>query len=73
MLWLTLALLASSLCQTLSAADLRDPEISPLIAKKLREFHDLDMPGPRDVSLWQRLRYGMLSHCCFSDFVEKCA
>ncbi|XP_066316998.1 probable choline kinase 2 isoform X2 [Miscanthus floridulus] len=42
--------------RTLSAADLRDPEISALIAKKLREFHDLDMPGPRDVSLWQRLR-----------------
>jgi hypothetical protein len=42
--------------QTLSAADLRDPEISALIAKKLREFHDLDMPGPKSVSLWQRLR-----------------
>ncbi|RLN16323.1 hypothetical protein C2845_PM02G34300 [Panicum miliaceum] len=25
--------------------------ISALIAKKLREFHDLDMPGPKDVSL----------------------
>ncbi|XP_021308999.1 cornifin-B-like [Sorghum bicolor] len=50
------ASLKSSLCQTLSTADLRDPEISVLIAKKLREFHDLDMPGPRDVSLWQRLR-----------------
>ncbi|KAG8053144.1 hypothetical protein GUJ93_ZPchr0001g29434 [Zizania palustris] len=42
--------------RTLSAADLRDPEISSLIAKKLREFHDLDMPGPKNVSLWQRLR-----------------
>ncbi|OEL36452.1 putative choline kinase 2 [Dichanthelium oligosanthes] len=42
--------------RTLSATDLRDPEISSLIAKKLREFNDLDMPGPRDVSLWQRLR-----------------
>ncbi|RLM80038.1 hypothetical protein C2845_PM12G08530 [Panicum miliaceum] len=27
--------------RTLSAADLRDPEISALIARKLREFHDL--------------------------------
>ncbi|RLN22430.1 hypothetical protein C2845_PM07G36840 [Panicum miliaceum] len=45
------------LSQTLSAADLRDPEMSALIAKKLREFHDLDMPGPKDVSLWQRLRH----------------
>jgi choline/ethanolamine kinase len=42
--------------QTLSAVDLRDPEISALIAKKLREFHDLDMPGTKSVSVWQRLR-----------------
>ncbi|KAK1662144.1 hypothetical protein QYE76_050303 [Lolium multiflorum] len=42
--------------RTLSAPDLRDQEISVLIARKLREFHDLDMPGPKDVSLWQRLR-----------------
>ncbi|XP_026659754.2 probable choline kinase 2 [Phoenix dactylifera] len=42
--------------RTLSAADLRDPEISALIASKLREFHDLDMPGPRNVFLWERLR-----------------
>jgi len=28
----------------LSAADLRDPEISELIGKKLREFHDLMDP-----------------------------
>ncbi|TVU21488.1 hypothetical protein EJB05_31124, partial [Eragrostis curvula] len=42
--------------RTLSAVDLRDPEISALIAKKLREFNDLDMPGPKNVSLWQRLR-----------------
>ncbi|XP_062206770.1 probable choline kinase 2 [Phragmites australis] len=42
--------------RTLSASDLRDLEISALIAKKLREFHDLYMPGPKNVSLWQRLR-----------------
>ncbi|KAM0891034.1 hypothetical protein ACQ4PT_026651 [Festuca glaucescens] len=42
--------------RTLSAPDLRDQEISALIARKLREFHELDMPGPKDVSLWQRLR-----------------
>nr|CAB3471954.1 unnamed protein product [Digitaria exilis] len=45
--------------RTLSAADLRDPEISALIAKKLREFHGLDMPGPKNVSLWQRLRHAL--------------
>jgi len=56
---------------TLSTVDLCDPDISTLIAKKLREFHDLDMPGHRNVSLWQRLRYAF-PHCCFSDFGEKC-
>uniref|UniRef100_A0A0A9CPL3 Uncharacterized protein n=1 Tax=Arundo donax TaxID=35708 RepID=A0A0A9CPL3_ARUDO len=49
--------------RTLSAADLRDPEISALIAKKLREFHDLDMPGPKNVSLWQRLRRWLEEAC----------
>ncbi|MBA0820084.1 hypothetical protein Gohar_021729, partial [Gossypium harknessii] len=33
--------------RTLSVADLRDPEISSLIAAKLREFNNLDMPGPK--------------------------
>ncbi|PKU76833.1 probable choline kinase 2 [Dendrobium catenatum] len=42
--------------RTLSAADLRDPEISALLASKLREFHDLDMPGSKKVNLWDRLR-----------------
>lgn len=43
--------------QTLSASDLRDPDISALIAAKLKEFHELNMPGPKDVTLWDRLRY----------------
>lgn len=42
--------------RTLSAEDLRDPEISTLIAAKMREFHSLDMPGTRNVVLWSRLR-----------------
>lgn len=42
--------------RTLSASDLRDPEISSLIASKMKEFHDLDMPGPKNVRLWERLR-----------------
>ncbi|XP_068649269.1 probable choline kinase 2 [Aristolochia californica] len=42
--------------RTLSAADLHDKEISALIAVKLREFHDLDLSGPRNTPLWQRLR-----------------
>ncbi|KAK9912561.1 hypothetical protein M0R45_036423 [Rubus argutus] len=42
--------------RTLSASDLRDPDISALIATKMKEFHDLEMPGPKDVILWGRLR-----------------
>ncbi|KAH0981384.1 hypothetical protein GBA52_008561 [Prunus armeniaca] len=42
--------------RTLSACDLRDPDISALIAAKLKEFHELNMPGPKDVTLWDRLR-----------------
>ncbi|KAE9617172.1 putative phosphotransferase with an alcohol group as acceptor [Lupinus albus] len=42
--------------RTLSASDLRDPSISALIAAKMKEFHDLDMPGPKTVYLWDRLR-----------------
>ncbi|KAL9147617.1 hypothetical protein ABFS82_13G184600 [Erythranthe guttata] len=42
--------------RTLTAADLRDPEISALIATKMKEFHNLDMPGSKTVVLWDRLR-----------------
>ncbi|CAL5414813.1 unnamed protein product [Camellia sinensis] len=42
--------------RTLSAGDLRDPEISALVAAKLREFNNLDMPGPKKVVLWDRMR-----------------
>ncbi|KAL6502173.1 hypothetical protein OROHE_024766 [Orobanche hederae] len=42
--------------RTLTATDLRDPEISALIATKMREFHNLNMPGPKIIILWDRLR-----------------
>lgn len=42
--------------RTLSAPDLRCPEISAQIAAKLMEFHQLDVPGPRQTKLWTRLR-----------------
>ncbi|PON52684.1 Protein kinase-like domain containing protein [Parasponia andersonii] len=42
--------------RTLSAADLRDPEISALVAAKLREFHSLEMPFPKNVHLWNTMR-----------------
>ncbi|KAD3337843.1 hypothetical protein E3N88_33364 [Mikania micrantha] len=42
--------------KTLSACDLRDPDISALIASKLKEFHDLDMPGAKKALVWDRLR-----------------
>ncbi|XP_022143628.1 probable choline kinase 1 isoform X2 [Momordica charantia] len=43
--------------RTLSATDLRDSKISALIASKLREFHNLEMPAPKNVVLWDRMRY----------------
>ncbi|GLT60145.1 hypothetical protein SLA2020_368460 [Shorea laevis] len=42
--------------RTLSASDLCDPEISALIAARMREFNELDMPGPKKIYLWDRLR-----------------
>ncbi|XP_004499796.1 probable choline kinase 2 [Cicer arietinum] len=42
--------------RTLSASDLRDPSISALIAAKMKEFHDLAMPGEKKVNLWRTLR-----------------
>ncbi|KAG4908011.1 hypothetical protein AAZX31_20G157300 [Glycine max] len=42
--------------RTLSAADLRDPEVSALIASKMREFHNLHMPGAKKVQIWHRMR-----------------
>ncbi|XP_076943318.1 putative choline kinase 3 [Bidens hawaiensis] len=41
---------------TLSSCDIRDPEISTLIAAKVREFHDLNMPGSKTIVLWTTLR-----------------
>ncbi|KAL9234148.1 hypothetical protein vseg_009049 [Gypsophila vaccaria] len=42
--------------RTLSAEDLRDPEISALIAAKMKEFHGLNMPGTKTAVLWSRSR-----------------
>ncbi|KAL8159935.1 hypothetical protein V2J09_001472 [Rumex salicifolius] len=42
--------------RTLMASDLRDPEISARIAAKMREFHSLEMPGPKEAILWNRMR-----------------
>ncbi|XP_057794664.1 probable choline kinase 1 [Salvia miltiorrhiza] len=42
--------------RTLSSADLRDPETAALIAAKMRDFHELEMPGPKEPLLWNRLR-----------------
>ncbi|URE19930.1 choline ethanolamine [Musa troglodytarum] len=59
--------------RTLSAADLRDPEVSALIASKLKEFHNLDMPDPRKVFLWERLRnwLGQALTLCPSEEVKE--
>ncbi|KAI4346548.1 hypothetical protein L6164_007437 [Bauhinia variegata] len=42
--------------RTLRAADLRDPEISASVAAKMREFHNLHMPGEKKAELWKRMR-----------------
>ncbi|KAG7590091.1 Protein kinase-like domain superfamily [Arabidopsis suecica] len=42
--------------RTLSACDLRDPEISGRIATRMKEFHGLEMPGVKKALLWDRLR-----------------
>ncbi|KAK2634386.1 hypothetical protein Ddye_029178 [Dipteronia dyeriana] len=42
--------------RTLSASDMRDPGIAALIAAKMKEFHDLDMSGPKKACLWDRMR-----------------
>ncbi|CAO2834126.1 unnamed protein product [Amaranthus hypochondriacus] len=59
--------------RTLSAEDLRDPEISSLIAGKMREFHKLEMPGTKTVVLWTRLRRWLRkgkSLCSLADIKE---
>ncbi|XP_057532034.1 probable choline kinase 1 [Amaranthus tricolor] len=59
--------------RTLSAEDLRDPEISGLIAGKMREFHKLEMPGTKTVVLWTRLRRWLRkakSLCSLADIKE---
>lgn len=42
--------------RTLSAVDLRDSDISSLVASKMREFHKLHMPGTKKAHIWQRMR-----------------
>ncbi|XP_010520096.1 PREDICTED: probable choline kinase 2 isoform X2 [Tarenaya hassleriana] len=48
--------------RTLSACDLRDPEISVRIAAKMKEFHNLEMSGEKKAWVWDRLR-NWLSAC----------
>ncbi|KAG7648424.1 Protein kinase-like domain superfamily [Arabidopsis thaliana x Arabidopsis arenosa] len=42
--------------RTLSAADLRETEVSARVAAKLREFHGINIPGDRNVLIWDRMR-----------------
>ncbi|CAH2035254.1 unnamed protein product, partial [Thlaspi arvense] len=34
----------------------REPEVSALVAAKIREFHGINIPGDRNVFLWDRMR-----------------
>ncbi|KAL4565929.1 hypothetical protein LXL04_030035 [Taraxacum kok-saghyz] len=47
--------------KTLSASDLRDPEISNLIAVKMKEFHQLDISGSKVPLLWPRMRKWLIT------------
>ncbi|MCE3050050.1 hypothetical protein HAX54_046368 [Datura stramonium] len=42
--------------RALSPNDLRNPEISALVAAKIKEFHMIDKPGSKRVVLWMELR-----------------
>ncbi|PHT55483.1 putative choline kinase 3 [Capsicum baccatum] len=42
--------------RTLFPYELRIPEISALVAAKVRKFHSLERPGPKHVIIWDRLR-----------------
>lgn len=42
--------------RTLTHSDLRDPDMSALIAAKMRDFHDIEMPGPKKIAIWDVLR-----------------
>nr|GLL18407.1 probable choline kinase 3 [Ipomoea trifida] len=59
--------------RTLSADDLRNREVSALIAKKLREFHSIDMPGTKETVLWGRLRNWLekAKSLCSTEHIEE--
>eukprot|EP00897_Mesotaenium_endlicherianum_P001182 jgi/Mesen1/11064/ME000099S10495 len=42
--------------RTLTAPEMRRPEVYLQIAAKMRSFHRLPMPGPQESRLWKRLR-----------------
>ncbi|KAH7366277.1 hypothetical protein KP509_18G070700 [Ceratopteris richardii] len=59
--------------RTLTAKDLRDPDVSARIAVKLREFHQLPIPGEREARIWKRLMDWLreaLSMCTDEHIVE---
>ncbi|XP_010438049.1 PREDICTED: probable choline kinase 3 isoform X2 [Camelina sativa] len=55
--------------RTLSATDLRDPNISGLVASKLRGFHSIHIPGDRTVLIWDRMRtwVGQAKNLCSNE------
>ncbi|OAP00042.1 hypothetical protein AXX17_AT4G10940 [Arabidopsis thaliana] len=55
--------------RTLSATDLRDPNISALVASKLRRFHSIHIPGDRTMLIWDRMRtwVGQAKNLCSNE------
>ncbi|XP_010501771.1 PREDICTED: probable choline kinase 3 [Camelina sativa] len=59
----------------LSAADLRETAVSARVAAKLREFHCINIPGDRNVVIWDRMRNWLRqakSMCTSEDSAEFC-
>ncbi|XP_041004870.1 probable ethanolamine kinase [Juglans microcarpa x Juglans regia] len=38
--------------RTLTSADMRKPKLAAEIAKQLRQFHEVEIPGPKEPQLW---------------------
>ncbi|CAN6860321.1 unnamed protein product [Brassica oleracea] len=59
--------------RTLSASDLRDPNISAVVATKLRKFHSINIPGDQTVHIWDRMRtwVGQAKNLCSAEHSEE--
>ncbi|CDP10387.1 unnamed protein product [Coffea canephora] len=59
--------------RTLAPPDMREPKLAAEIAKQLRKFHQVDIPGSKEPQLWNDIFkfYGKASNLNFDDFEEQ--